>query len=74
MKENKLKGEGGYTELVNFIDKEFEKDAILDVFTVFENFDQCKRGDMSMKKYIGEFEMRYRQAKNKGFPELPQEN
>ena len=73
MKENKLQGEGGYTELVNFMDKEFEKDAILDVFTVFENFDQCKRGDMSMKKYIGEFEMRYRQAKNKGFPELPQE-
>ena len=68
MKEDKLKGEAGYTKLVEFLDKEFKKDEVLDVFTVFELFEAPKRKEgTAMKKYISDFEVKYREAKIKVF-------
>ena len=60
MKEDKLKGEAGYTKLVEFLDKEFKKDEVLDVFTV-------RKEGTAMKKYISDFEVKYREAKIKVF-------
>ena len=70
--EQKLKGKEGYQELMNFLEKEFGKDEIYDVFNKFEEFESCRK-KQSMQQYISAFELKYTQVKNKGFPELPQE-
>ena len=74
MKEKKLDGDQGYTNLIAFLDEEFQVDEIVGVFNVFETFEAHKKeSGVSMKRYISDFEAKYKEAKNKGFPELPQE-
>ena len=51
--EQKLKGKEGYQELMNFLEKEFGKDEIYDVFNKFEEFESCrKKQSQSMQQYI----------------------
>ena len=70
----KLRGEIGFKNLIEFLDKEFWEDKIYDVFNAFEEFESVKKEHgQTMQQYISDFEQRYRRARNKGFPDLPQE-
>ena len=68
MKEEKLNGDQGYTNLIAFLDEEFQVDEIVGVFNVFETFEAHKKeSGVSMKRYISDFEAKYKEAKNKDF-------
>ena len=72
--ESQLVGESGYEALMTFMEKEFGEDEIYDVYNKFEEFESFKKiSGQNMQQYISAFELMYRQVKNKGFPELPQE-
>lgn len=74
MKDGKLAGDAGYQNLVTYLDGEFGTDEIVGVFNVFEAFDTHKKEEgMTIKQFVSGFELKYKAAKNKGFPELPQE-
>ena len=59
----KLKGETGFKNLIDFLDKEFGEDKIFDVFNAFEEFESVRKEQgQTMQQYISDFEQRYRRS------------
>ena len=49
----KLKGETGFNNLIEFLDKEFGEDKIYDVFNAFEEFENVRKEQgQTMQQYL----------------------
>ena len=62
----------GYNRLMEFMDKEFQKDSLTDMCEHIRAFMKMVKGkEETMKAYISNFEAAYKKAKEKGLPVMP---
>ena len=62
----------GFNRLMEFMDKEFQKDSLTDMCEHIRAFMKMVKGkEQTMKAYISNFEAAYKKAKEKGLPAMP---
>jgi hypothetical protein len=68
---DKLKVDGGFKELTNFMDLKLGKDELEDSLEKFESFEDYQRTDEDITQYIDNFDSRYQKIDKKGM-KLPE--